>query len=471
MNVATRFTVVVGGFLLVVIAAMSLSFYVLSKQFYYEQLEKDITSRLLAHREILEQSWAADTQEHVFWMEQRQEDNVFLILNEQFEPMMAGNTHDQRWIKRYVDWIQSNDVNDQVTLELVHVMEEHIPHVWATVPVHQGGHVAGYLFLDHDTGLFEHTRTNLVMLTAMMGALTLLLSGALLYGLIRKVTAPIKTVQKATKKIAKGAFDTRLPVHGSDEIGDLMGSINEMASRLKQLTESRNELISNISHELRTPLTYIKAYAALLKKREGLTEDGKDQAMIIHEEAIRMERLVGDLFELMKLEERNVSFHLTKTDLEAVVERSVRVSTIEGKKKNVTLAIHKEHSPLFSLVDSGRLEQVMQNLLSNAIRHTPSNGTINLTLYAEERKNVISVSDNGEGIDSDKLPFIWDRFYRADRSRNSKYGGTGLGLAITKQLVEQMGGTIFVDSEKGKGTTFTLIFAKEEEVEAKKLEK
>jgi signal transduction histidine kinase len=261
-------------------------------------------------------------------------------------------------------------------------------------------------------------------------------------------------MQKATRKIAAGELETRLSIRGNDEIGFLAEAINDLAVDLQRYRDTRQEFLANISHELRTPITYLKGYTKVVK--DGLYETGGERDLyldIIHDEAHRLEHLVEDLFELAKMEEGKVTLTLEWLDLKHMAEQAVRRVELKAKEKGIQLKIN-QHGDSYSVRgDEKRMEQIMMNLLENAIRYTDEGEiTVHVNEKVGEDAIVFIVEDTGIGIPEEELPFVFERFYRVEKSRSRQYGGTGLGLSIVKKLVELHGGKIRITSQPGIGT-------------------
>ncbi|MEC0181047.1 ATP-binding protein [Paenibacillus peoriae] len=286
---------------------------------------------------------------------------------------------------------------------------------------------------------------------------TLLLALGCIFILAKKLSAPLVEMEAATRNIAKGELEVRLPVRSHDEVGSLSGAINDLAMELKRYRDTRSEFFANVSHELRTPVTYLKGYANVLANGLVDHEEEKQQYLhIIADEAHRLTVIINDLFELAKMEEGKFAFHLESVDVRRAIEKSVNKARIKAEQKGLQWVLTLETIPR-CLVDPVRLEQVLLNLLDNAIRYTRE-GTIKLTLQQENGLGVIMISDSGSGIPPDELPYIFERFYRVEKSRSRELGGTGLGLAIVQKLVQLQGGTIEVESVMGRGTVFRLSF-------------
>ncbi|XOS93376.1 sensor histidine kinase [Brevibacillus laterosporus] len=265
-------------------------------------------------------------------------------------------------------------------------------------------------------------------------------------------------MQQATKKIAIGELETRLDIHSKDEIGDLAVAINNLAADLQRYRDTRQEFFANISHELRTPITYLEGYAKVVKNRLYTTEEEKDRYLdIIYQEGVRIQHLVDDLFELAKMEEGKVSLSMEWVDLKDVVDQAVQTVSLKAKEKDLELVVHSSESVPLIRGDGMRMEQIVLNLLENAVRYTEK-GHIDVHLHCTSSTLFLSIEDTGIGIPEDELPYIFDRFYRVEKSRSRLTGGTGLGLSIVKKLVELQGGSIEVSSKRDIGTCFTVQF-------------
>jgi signal transduction histidine kinase len=277
--------------------------------------------------------------------------------------------------------------------------------------------------------------------------------------LSRKLSDPLLQMELATRKIAKGDLDTRVKVTSGDEIGSLAQAINDLAMDLQRYRDTRSEFFANISHELRTPVTYLEGYAKVVKEGLYETDEEKEQYIdIIHQEAIRLTRLIHDLFELSKMEEGKINLNLEWIDLSEVLDNTILKTRLKAKHKGLDIHVELEGDLPLVYGDGLRMEQIFINLLDNAIRYT-ERGAVSVTMRSVDHDLIkITIEDTGLGISKDELPYIFERFYRIEKSRSREHGGTGLGLAIVKKLVEIQGGTIEVSSEVGKGTRFEILF-------------
>ncbi|WP_438449217.1 sensor histidine kinase [Gorillibacterium sp. sgz5001074] len=269
------------------------------------------------------------------------------------------------------------------------------------------------------------------------------------------LSRPMVQMEQATRRIAKGELETRVEVRSSDEIGNLGAAINDLARDLQHYRDTRQEFFANISHELRTPITYLEGYAKVLTDGLYDSEEEKVQYLtIIYQESLRLSRLIHDLFELSKMEEGKIHLLMEWLDLSELAENSVQKVQLKAREKGLSLHYEKADIPLV-YADGLRMEQVVLNILENAIRYTEQ-GTIRVRLSAQPESVHLIVEDTGRGIPQEELPYIFERFYRVEKSRSREHGGSGLGLAIVKKLMELQGGTVEVASEPGAGTRFVI---------------
>jgi len=271
----------------------------------------------------------------------------------------------------------------------------------------------------------------------------------------RRITRPIHDMAAVTDRIAEGDYSQRVEVRSRDEIGDLAQDLNSMASGLEESRRLRRELMANIAHELRTPLTSISGYMEGLM--DGVVPARKETYELVHREAERLSRLVDDLQRLSRAESGKEALDIIALNLPDFMERIHLRLEPQFREKGVGLVMDLDPAYPRVLVDEDKFNQIMINLLDNGLRYTDPGGTITVRSAGHDGRLAITVADTGVGISAEDLPHIFERFFRADRSRSRELGGTGIGLTIAKRYVEALGGSISVESRPGAGTTFTLL--------------
>jgi signal transduction histidine kinase len=325
-------------------------------------------------------------------------------------------------------------------------------------PIIRDNQFVGGLFISASVkGIYDSiNRVEKMIILASIGSI--LVAFGLAFFLSRRLSEPLLKMEETTRKIAKGDLASRVHVGAKDELGSLAQAINDLAIELQRYRSNRREFFANISHELRTPITYIDGFTNAIKKKLYKSEEEKKQMLqLIDQESKRMIKLVDDLFELAKMEEEKLSLYLEEIKISDVIEASIAKTKLKANEKAIELKISIRNTLPPIVGDRLRLEQIIINLLENAIRYTEE-GKIEITAWQEKNNVCLSIEDTGIGIPNKEIPYLFERFYRVDKSRSRNLGGTGLGLAIVKNLVELHQGEIHVESTEGEGTTFILRF-------------
>ncbi len=277
-------------------------------------------------------------------------------------------------------------------------------------------------------------------------------AGALGWYASRRITQPVLALSQAADEVAGGNYLVDVPpVPGGGEIGQLAERFREMAARLGETEALERNFLMSVSHELRTPLTAIRGHVAAL--REGVVEDPELRAVsldVIAEEAGRLERLVGDVLDLAKLDAHRFTVHKEEVDMERVCERAYASFGEEARRRAIDYRSQLSARPVI-LTDGDRVLQIITNLLANAFRWTPDGGRIGLALAQENGSVWVAVDDSGPGIGPNEVERIFRPFWTRDG------GGTGLGLAIARELAHALGGSIALDSAPGRGSRFELV--------------
>ncbi|TXK76583.1 hypothetical protein FU659_25365 [Paenibacillus sp. N3.4] len=253
------------------------------------------------------------------------------------------------------------------------------------------------------------------------------------------------------------------PLYSRDQVRGAVAVLRDVTEEVL-LDKLRKDFVANVSHELRTPLSMLQGYSeALLDDIPSTPEERVELVQVIHDESLRMGRLVRDLLDLARMEAGHLELYFREVEVDSLIKRMHRKFTVLAKERGITLsAVIPEQPLILEHADEDRLEQVMTNLLDNAFRHTGEGARIAIkaepAVFKDHPAIRIEVSDEGQGIPPGDLPFIFERFYKADKARTrGSSGGTGLGLAIVKNIVEAHHGSIAAQSTLGQGTTFTLM--------------
>jgi signal transduction histidine kinase len=333
--------------------------------------------------------------------------------------------------------------------------------MYVAVSISVDGQVVGAVYLSQSMSdllaVIYDLRWRLVI-SAGVAAVVASTAGLLLS---RALTRPIQQLTLAADEVARGDLERQVPVRSADEIGRLGQAFNHMIAQLRATERMRTDFVSNVSHELRTPLTAVKGLVETL--RDGAVDDRqvRDRFLAtIEDETDRLIRLVNDLLVLSKADSQALKLKQEPLDVRDLVERSVHKLAPQVEEKGILVEVSASEEPQWVLADADRIEQVLVNLLDNAIKYSPEGGRITVAIDDGGAPGLVSVAvrDEGVGIPVGDLPRVFERFYRVDRARSRDGGGSGLGLSIAKAIVEAHGGEITLRSEEGQGTTvyFTL---------------
>ena len=309
--------------------------------------------------------------------------------------------------------------------------------------------VGPYAYTEHDALFISDMESKLVF----VAFISLLIP--LFFALVvsKKLSSPIVTINDFTQKIAKGRYSSlSLEETGIREIDDLLVSVNDLSLQLQHQQKIRNRLSSDIAHEIRTPLTTLKGNIEAMI--DGVWEISEERLYRCYEEVSRITRLIGEIDRINELESQESQLQKNTFDLTELAQQIVdnfQPMLVENK-----LNCSVSGNRVFISADRDKIHQVLTNLLANAIKFTPSGGRIDLYVSQSKGTTSFRIIDNGQGIPPEEVGQIFERFYMAEPSRNSKLGGQGIGLSIVKGIVNAHQGTISVDSIYGKGTTFTI---------------
>jgi signal transduction histidine kinase len=295
-------------------------------------------------------------------------------------------------------------------------------------------------------------RTSQALLFAILGALVVALIMGIL--LARTLTGPLHELTNAAQRITQGQLEQQVRVKSNDEIGQLAIAFNRMSQEVARVNQARRQMTADIAHDLRTPLTVISGYIEAM--RDGVLKPTPQRLALIYTEIERLQDLVGDLKTLSLADAGELSLNPQFISPRTLLDRAANLFSVQAEHQIVSIRVEASEDLPKIFIDEARMMQVLGNLISNAFRYTSSEGAITLSAQISGDKMEINVKDTGTGIAEEELPYIFDRFHRADKSRHTETGESGLGLAIVKALVESHGGTASADSVLNQGTTIHL---------------
>jgi len=425
----------------------------LHQKIIHTRVEEEL-SLLLAngenHRDVLIENYSDATIKHIVLMEKNKEREV--IITDIQGNIISSSDISQKVVEETIPLVRKQrGENDKILVS----DWENSPYIVSIHPYKVNTIQSGYVVMFRSTGSINEMVHNLNMHFGIAGVTSIIVL-LIVYTLLSKVlTRPLIRMKEATEKLSMGKFNVSLPKLGQDELGQLSSSIQTLANDLERLKNERNEFLASIAHELSTPLTYLIGYSKVAM-REGMSDKEREHYLeIIAEESDRMKDLVKNLLDLARMDE--TSFTVTKGLFPArpFFEGICKLVTPSYEMKQIKLnLVCKFDFQIFA--DSIRLEQIILNLLDNALKYSKENTEVTLEAYKNNDQTVIKVIDHGIGIPREETELIFDKLYRVEKSRSRAYGGSGIGLAVVKELVEAHGGQIEVTSILGKGSTFTV---------------
>lgn len=274
--------------------------------------------------------------------------------------------------------------------------------------------------------------------------------------MINHIIKPLKKMEDIAGKMSQGDFSRRIKIMKADEIGNLAHSFNVLAASLEEVDKKRREFLQNVSHELRTPLSYIKGYTEAINDGLVSKEDTDKYITIIQNEVERLTRIVNDLLDLAQLEDDSYPIRREPLPFAQLILDVVERFQFLANQKNIEIILDVDEDIIVN-GDADRLEQVVSNVIDNALRYTSAGEELKLCLEQEGLYAKLFIKDTGPGIPEEALPYVFERFYRVNKSRTRKEGGTGIGLSIVYQIVKRHDGDLRIESVNNNGTTVTIM--------------
>ena len=313
----------------------------------------------------------------------------------------------------------------------------------------------GYIAIHYDLRLLEHEKNSILNIVYITWGFILLLSLIILLTFALNVYVPLKRIITGANEYAAGNLNYKLPVESNDEMGYLAASLNYMASELNKSGEYQRKFISNISHDFRSPLTSIKGYVEAMLDGTIPPEMQEKYLNIVLSETERLNKLTSGLLTLNNFDDKGTLLEKSDFDINEVIRSTAAAFEGTCRNKGITIDLTFDSLSLMVQADLGKIQQVLYNLIDNAIKFSYPNSSIYIETTEKHEKVFISVKDTGEGIPKESIKKIWERFYKTDPSRGKDKKGTGLGLAITKEIIQAHGQNINVVSTEGVGSEFT----------------
>lgn len=451
-------------FIIIIIIELSL-FFILYRTLANDQAEEIMDSLLAhgnSHSAVLEDNFNTLTMEHVALMESTSEFTV-IITNENGEEIISSDPIEPE-MKRVIEHSSDRDIPSEG--EIVERRWQEERYISTDSPIMIDGQHAGHVLMFADTRMIRDTVNQLGNQFMISGIFIIGLTIVAIFVLSRIITLPLIRMKSATEQLIQGESSIELDTERKDELGELASAIATLSHDLSRLKKQRNEFLASISHELRTPLTYIKGYADIINRDDATKEEKKEYIAIIREETEQLTKLVKDLFELAKMDQNQFNINREHVNLRSLIQPVISRITPAFSEKNIELMMRCPPD-IDAFVDPERFQQVLLNILDNARKHSYENSRIMLEADRNEQDGTIQIgiSDKGEGIPKEDLPYLFDRLYRVEKSRSRQSGGTGLGLTIAKEIIESHGGKIEIYSELGKGTKVVITLPGSEEDE------
>ena len=453
--------------LLTIVIISVLSNYFINREFTdYISRQQELKTQIITTS--ISQQYSQDTKEwnldyiHAVGMSSLYEGYIIKVYDENSKILWDAQSHDMKLCNQIMD-----EISERMRIQYPQLGGEFTS---KTHQLEQNGTIVGSVSISYfgpfflNDNEFQFLRSLNIVLFG-VGAIALILSLFIGQMLAKRISHPILKTVEVTKQISDGNYAARLKEESdTKELKLLEGSINHLAESLETLERLRKQLTEDVAHELRTPITILQSYLEAMA--EGVWEPNNERLVSCYEEVVRIGRLVGDLENLARLEGQNLKLDKQKVDLHAIIQQVCGSFEAERMNKRLQIEITGPH-PVVS-ADESRIKQVVVNLLSNAIKYSKEDdlssmhrGIISIELFETSDSAGFRIRDTGIGIPEKELPYVFERFYRADKSRNRLTGGSGIGLTIVKSIVQAHGGQVTVKSKLGEGSTFMVMLPKE----------
>lgn len=433
--------------------------FLLSNYFYEKLYVENVRRGLLEEGTRLSAEYeggplSSELIEKVEWYNTKNESEVFIVSNPKelsaclpyeidYDTIIGPEERDQLLSGKSVEKMGYEERFDRDVMAVI-------------VPLTDSNRLEGIIYLYVPLAKISELTNDFSVIGLVVGLLFVIMSVYIGTIFVKKITKPLEIMKNAAEKVTAGDYSARVPVFSKDEIGQLGTAFNLMSVSIQKEDERKKEFLEDVSHELRTPISYVKGYSEALKT--GLVKTSQEQERylaLIHREASRMERLVGDLLDLSRFDSEDFRLELRPLPLAQLVEDCLEKYSPTLQQKGLLLNSDLDPDIIVN-ADEGRIEQVIQNIVDNAINYTEQ-GRINVLLVKHEKGCILSIKDTGIGIPKEDIQRVTQRFFRVNKARTRSDGGTGLGLAISNKLIQLHGGTLEIESDLGEGTCISIV--------------
>lgn len=321
-------------------------------------------------------------------------------------------------------------------------------------PLKVNNRIRGAIFIHSSVEEIKNTLKDIYANIWWAAFTSAILSIIFLYWLSRRISQPLIQMNEISREIAMGDFRKRVKVVNQDEMGQLASNFNAMADSLAKLEEMRKNFVANVSHELRSPLTSIRGYIEGVLDRTIQVNEQEKYLKVALQETKRLNKLINELLDLSQIESGQFPLNISSFDINETIRRVLIAQEDRINHKNMDVKVDFQEEQCFVEADQDRIQQVLVNLLDNAIKYNREEGQLCIKSWSHNDKVYVRIQDQGLGISKEDIPHIWERFYQVDKSRTPNRGGTGLGLSIVKKIIEEHEQNIWINSKNGEGTAF-----------------
>lgn len=326
------------------------------------------------------------------------------------------------------------------------------------LPLYYQHNIIGAMYFNTSLPELNRDILDFMYMLALSSAVSVCVALLLVYFQSKRISAPLKEINRAVNDIASGKFDKRLNISSTDETGQLASSFNYMADTLSRMNDTHTEFISDISHELRTPMTSISGFVGGMIDGTIPPEKHPEYLKLVYDESVRLTKLTNDMLEMSKMSSSEYKLEITAFDINELIRRCIIQLEQRISDKNLELEVNFDAEIIKVLADKDAIQRVIINILDNAVKFSFENTKIILSTWYKDGKAYISIGNFGIGIDNAEIRHIFDRFYKTDKSRTGDKKGAGLGLSMVKNIISQHKQQIWVDSSEtktGTGVNFT----------------